>query len=213
MKVFHNKEKEFHEIWTKERNKANFPHPFRCLIAGPPNCGKTNMIHNLISFQEPPFQKIFIMHPDPENKEYENIKYKHLEDIPNKKLFIKTVKNLLIIDDSELKNLRKNEEINKLFSHVSTHRNLSIIISTQDITSQLFITIPRMSNIFIIFKYHNVDCIQIIANKIGIGKKDLVSIMLENMIEPHDSLCFDRTLTTKYPLRKNLFTLLEKIEY
>ena len=59
-----NDDKAFHEKWTKGRNMLNMPHPFRGVILGTPNCGKSTTSKNLIIRQDPPFQEVFVIHCD-----------------------------------------------------------------------------------------------------------------------------------------------------
>ena len=57
--AFDNSDKKKAEKWDDKKDKhgnldlANFPCPFRCLLLGPPNSGKSNLIKNLIIHQKP----------------------------------------------------------------------------------------------------------------------------------------------------------------
>ena len=55
-----NPDKEFHEAWDDKRDMLNIPHPFRSVLLGPPNVGKTTVVKNLIIRQDPPFEEIFV---------------------------------------------------------------------------------------------------------------------------------------------------------
>ena len=58
--VFPNADKKDHETWASKgaTNIMNFPCPFRMILSGPPNSGKTSAIHNIVLFQEPPFEEV-----------------------------------------------------------------------------------------------------------------------------------------------------------
>ena len=43
-----NADKAFHESWHPKRNLLNFPHPFRAVLLGPPNTGKSATVKNLL---------------------------------------------------------------------------------------------------------------------------------------------------------------------
>ena len=52
----------------------NFPHPFRGVLLGPPNCGKTTTVKNTLMRQEPPFKRMYIIHCDGEyTQEYDDV--------------------------------------------------------------------------------------------------------------------------------------------
>ena len=38
---------------TTSNNLCNFPHPFRMILCGPPNTGKTNTIYNILLNNKP----------------------------------------------------------------------------------------------------------------------------------------------------------------
>ena len=44
----HNADKDFHESWYRGRNALNIPHPWRAVILGKPNSGKSTVIKNLL---------------------------------------------------------------------------------------------------------------------------------------------------------------------
>ena len=55
-----NPDKKWHEHWHEKRNPLNIIHPFRCLIFGSPNTGKTTNIKNIILRANPIFKKIYV---------------------------------------------------------------------------------------------------------------------------------------------------------
>lgn len=58
----HNPEKKFFEKWDDKRNLANFPHPYRMLVQGLPNCGKTSTILSVLAAAKPTWDHIIICH-------------------------------------------------------------------------------------------------------------------------------------------------------
>lgn len=72
-----NKDKFFHETWHPGRNLLNIPHPFRAILAGPPNRGKSTICKNLLLRADPPFEQVIVVHYDMETKEYDDLKGEH----------------------------------------------------------------------------------------------------------------------------------------
>ena len=72
--VLENEDKIFHEEPDFDE-LCNFPHPFRMILSGPPNVGKTNVIYNVLCKKKPAFERIIIFHNDPSTKEYQNVDF------------------------------------------------------------------------------------------------------------------------------------------
>ncbi len=204
-----NPEKKYHENWIKGRNKLNFPHPFRMLLLGGVNSGKTNIIKNIILRANPSFKEIFLYHCGGQYvKEYNDIEFENLDNIPepDDEIFDPLVKKLLIIEDKEFKFMDKQElkRLDRVFGYVSTHRNLSILCTGQD-----FFNLPppvrRMSNIFVIWKTKDTDSLKTIGRRVGLKKEELISLISTNLKNKRDSLWLDNTFKTPYPIRKNGF--------
>ena len=85
--------------------------PFRLCCVGPPNVGKTNVIYNIIYHKKPPFEKIFILHNDNSTKEYQNIDAEYLEELPDIEEIDPDVKQLIIIEDIDVKIFLGNKEV------------------------------------------------------------------------------------------------------
>ena len=87
-----NPDKTFHENWDNTevngvemcRHPLNIPHPFRCVLMGPPGVGKTTIVLNLLLRQQPAFKKVYVIHVDGEySKEYDAVgKYIKLSEVP-----------------------------------------------------------------------------------------------------------------------------------
>ena len=112
-------------------------HPFTCIIAGPSGSGKTEFVLKLINNADIMINKI------PETLtwcygEYQTwmIKYPEIdfiEGLPEEIHFDSSKNNMLIIDDlmHECK-----EYTEKLFTKISHHKNLSVILLSQNIFHQ-----------------------------------------------------------------------------
>ena len=67
--IIPNDDNKFHEDCDYD-DLCNFPHPFRLILVGPPNSGKTNIIYNILIHKKPPFERILIFHNCPTTLEY-----------------------------------------------------------------------------------------------------------------------------------------------
>lgn len=240
----HNVEKKHFEQWTSERSPANFIHPYRLLVQGLPNSGKTTTILSILAQAKPLFDEIIICHAKyfdskissdkPEDieidskeldlPEYSGIDFTcGLKSIPLGYQYFKrfqnednSKKNCLIIDDVELREWCRSKydrqiALNKLFSYQSTHHGLTIMISCQDGTTQLPVGVRREANVNVIFKGKDRNTIQYQASSLGFPKSTLVTLFALCKSN-HDSICFDSTDSTPYPLRFNIINPIELTE-
>src|SRR5690242_11937106 len=104
--VLKNKDKKFHEKWKKGRHSLDIPAPFRSIIVGPPNCGKSNIIMNLIVQRKKLFPFVCLVHAQPEaTQEYDDLEVSQMRDnIPDTAEIetwteAKDTPKLIIIDD------------------------------------------------------------------------------------------------------------------
>jgi hypothetical protein len=208
-----NKEKGFHESWTPGRGMLNIVHPFRALFLGGVNSGKTNTIKNLVAHQQPPFEKIYLLHVGGNfTSEYDEIEVEILTEIPRveDERFDGKEKSLIIVEDKSFDNLVRVEKkaLNRLFGYMSTHRNISITL-----TSQNFMDVPtcvrRMSNLFVIWKVSDTDLLKTIGRRVGVSKECILSLSKKYYVHHRDSIWFDRTSGSPYPYRKNGFELIK----
>jgi uridine kinase len=208
-----NPDKEFHEEWFQGRNMLNFPHPFRACIFGKPNSGKTTCIKNIVLRAKPSFKEVVIIHCDGGyTKEYDDLgDVEILSEIPAPEDWEGLVKTLVILDDLEVKDLKKEQmrNLDRLFGYVSTHKNISVILTSQNMTNIPAI-VRRCSNVFIMWSNPDKDAMAIMARKTGLKGDDLRNIFDKLMKESKDSLWVDLTDNSPYPMRKNGFTLINK---
>lgn len=233
-----NPDKETHEKWGDENHPLtslmNQPSPFRWMIAGTPNSGKTLMILNLLVKLRPHPATIYLLHAetfDPDLysvnnevkdfigtqedypvKEYKRVDYIPLLTLPPYKWFVNNLdtksKKVLIIDDVDLKefvklNKSKNMTLGKIFTWVSTHRNMSIFAAFQNVYAQCPPKVYQNCKIFTLFKPTDKNLISRLARNIGSDKKKLHGYFtLCDSI--HDNITIDHTPGTPAPKRFNL---------
>lgn len=209
-----NKDKEFHEHWYRGRNMLNIPHPFRAVALGPPNCGKGTIVKNLLLRAKPEFEEVYVIHCDPDfTKEWEDIDGVMLSEIPAPEAWEGQVKTLVILDDLEFKGMNKDQRRNldRLYGFVSTHKNISCILCSQDPFNVPPI-VRRCSNLWILWRCPDLDAMSVCARKTGMRANNFNSIFNQLMLNQHDSLWLDMTDKTPYPKRKNGYTLINKKE-
>lgn len=209
-----NPEKVYHEKWYKGRDKLNIPHPFRLLLLGGVNMGKTNTIKNIILRIDPPFKKIYLYHTGGDyTLEYDDIKTILIDNIPepDDEMFDPKIKSLVIIEDKEYKFMKKKElqNLDRLFGYVSTHRNVSVA-STGQYFYNMPVPIRNMSNFFIIWRPLDLDSLNSIGRRVGLKKEEILAIMDTYFKKGRDSLWVDLTANSPYKLRLNGYKVLEK---
>jgi hypothetical protein len=212
--IIPNKDKEFHEKWTKGRCMLNIPHPFRGVFLGKPNCGKGLVIKNLVLAANPPFQELFIIHCDPDyTKEWDDLGGQMLSEIPSPDQWRGEVKTLVILDDLEFKGMStiQKRNLDRLFGFVSTHKNISVCLAAQD-TFNVPPIVRRCSNLWVLWKADDLDMLANTARKTGMSSQNFNTIFNELMMNTHDSLWIDNTSKTPYALRKNGYTIISKTD-
>jgi replication-associated recombination protein RarA len=209
--VIKNKDKTFHEEWKPNRNIINFPHPYRAILCGPPNSGKTLVIKNILLRAKPMFKEVYIIHYDCNTKEYDDIGATFLTEFPPLEFWEGKNKTLVIIDDISFKDLNKSQNaiLDRLYGYISTHRNVSLLLTSQDMFNIPSI-VRRCSNLFILWKPRDIDSLTTIGRRTGMNGKEL-RILFNDLIHTRtDSLWIDLTKDSPYMLRKNGFELITK---
>jgi len=209
-----NADKAFHECWNEKRNKLDFPHPFRGVLLGRPNVGKTTIVKNILLRAKPAFDELVVIHCDSEyTKEYDDIECcEVLNEIPSPEDWEGEVKTLVVLDDLEYKTMKKDQKHNldRLFGYCSTHKNISVLLCSQDGFNVPPI-VRRCCDLCILWKSNDLDTMANIARKSGLNKKDFASLF-GLLHEYRDSLWLDMTGGGKspYPIRKNGFEIIKR---
>jgi len=207
-----NADKSFHERWYKGRNLLNFPHPWRGVFLGPPNCSKTTTIKNIILRAKPEFVEIFCVHCDSEyTKEWMDCDVEMLKDIPAPEEWLGEVKTLVILDDIEYKGMDKTQKANldRLFGFVSTHKNISVALTSQDPFNVPPI-VRRCANLWVLWPLTDIDAMANTARKTGLKTDNFRSIFNQLMEGKRDGLWLDMTDGSPYPQRKNGYEIISK---
>ena len=209
--VIPNDDKHFHEECDYD-DLGNFPHPFRIILAGPCNVGKTNYIYNVLLKKKPTFERILIFHNDSNSKEYQNVDAEYVEELPEISEIDPDTRNLIIIEDIDYKNMKngKNQRslLDRYFGCFSTHHNISIMLTAQD-PFQIPPNIRRMCSHVVLWKNHDLNSMAILSSRFNIKTKDLKYIFEHICKDKHDSLLIDTMRDSKYRLRKNLYEIIE----
>lgn len=205
-----NVDKKFHEVWKPGDDLLNLPHPFRGVIMGPPNCGKTTTAKNILLRQQPPFERFYVIHCDGSfTHEYDDVEGKMLSKIPQPEDWPGLSKTLVVIDDLELKTLKPDQRRNldRLFGYVSTHKNISVLLNAQDPFNVPAI-VRRCSNLWILWPGRDVDSIQTCTRKCG---EDLRTLF-KYCQGPKDSIWIDLTDSSPQKIRLNGYQIPVAIE-
>ena len=203
--VIPNDDKHWHEK-PDPTNLANMPHPFRMILCGSPNCGKTNTIYNILINKKPAFERIIIFHNDPSTQEYQNVDAEYVEELPPIEEIDPEVKNLIIVEDVDYKNMARDQRslLDRYFGVFSTHHNISIMITAQDPFS-VTASIRRMCSHVLLWKNNDINSMTIIASRFGLKGRDLKYIFDHICTDKHDSLLIDTMRDGVNRLRKNLY--------
>ena len=208
-----NKDKSNHEKWHKGRDLLNIPKPARIVLIGNPNSGKSNYIKNLILRADPPYQKIYLLHPDDESKDYDDLgedEIIKLEDIPDIDFCDPKKKNLLIIDDINLANLKKDQRsrLDRITGYCSTHRNLSVFLTSQDMFN-IPPSVRRNASVFILYKNcPDLASLATVASRTGLNSKKLFDIF-QKCKNTRDSIMVDLTPNSPSKLRINGYDVID----
>lgn len=204
-----NADKSWHEKWYEGRDLLNIPHPFRAVLMGPPNSGKTTVVKNILMRADPPFTRMVVIYPDGGGftDEYQDCgELEMLDHIPPPEKWDGKQKTLCVVDDFELKSLSKSQRSNldRLVGHVSTHRNVSVAVCNQDPYNAPPI-VRRCANLFVLWKPKDIVSMQTFASRTG---EDLRRLFNTYSKTRFDSIWLDMTVDTPAPKRLNGYTII-----
>ena len=202
----------WYEKWGEETHGFDvLVHPFKACLIGRPNSGKTTVMHNLflrIQLSDKPFKTLIIIQPST-SKEHDMLDPTLiLTDIPDIETLVSEElgKTLIIIDDFDLSKLDNHQKRNlsMLFRYISSHHNISVLLSYQS-----FFDVPtiirKTCNYFFIWKTNNVDELTVIAKRVGYNKKTFQEIFKKYIINKFDFLVVDQAIDSEFELRRNLY--------
>ena len=210
--VIKNPDKLYHEKWSPNRDMLNIPHPFRAVVFGPPNSGKTLIVKNILIRAKPEYERVCVIHCDPGfTQEYEDCDAEMLDEIPSPEEWDGEMKTLCVLDDLEYKQMSSNQKRNldRLFGFVSTHKNVSVILCAQD-GFGVPAACRRCANMWILWRSPDLDAMSTVARRTGMKSKDFKAIFDGLMQKKTDSLWIDMTSKSPYPLRRNGFDIIKK---
>jgi hypothetical protein len=207
-----NRDKTWHEKHYPGRDLLNIPHPFRALMLGKPNSGKSTIILNLLLRAKPVFERIAVVHYDGESKEYTDLDVEMLDGIPHVSEIDPTIKQLVILEDIDLAGLSKEQKSNldRLYGYVSTHCNVSVVLTSQDVFRVPTI-VRRCSNLFVIWRCTDLDALACIGRRVGIKSKTFIALFDKFIETSKDSIWVDMTDGTPANLRKNGYEVISKV--
>ena len=200
------------EKWSKNRDLMNFPAGYRMVLCGPPSCGKSCIVKNLLVHAEPLYDRAILCHFDNLSRDYEDTDVETFDnDFPRNDDIDGSQKNLIIFEDLNYDGLSKEQknDLASLFKYVSSHKNCSIIWTCHDLTTGLAPCIRRLANIYVLFKLSDMSTLNHIGQKCGMTSKDFMEIFKEYIKQPHDNLCIDLTQASPAPLRLNMYQKLK----
>jgi hypothetical protein len=201
-----NADKAFHEKWKPGRDMLDIPHPYRGVVLGPPNSGKSTVCKNILLRARPPFIKVHIIHCDGGYTQ----EYKDLGDnvimeteIPAPSDWKGDQKTLVIIDDLAFKQMNKTQlhNVGRLFGYVSTHKNISVLLCQQD-PFDVPVIVRRCSNLWVLYRMDDLDALSTVARKTGLSRANYRELF-DLCRGPHDSIWIDKTAHSPAPLRLN----------
>ena len=201
----------------------NLQHPFTCLVSGMTQSGKSQWIQKLINSRpwkiEPPPEKIIYCYSEYQPElfsKYDKSLVTFNRGLPNEQemdeWFHQNIRSLLVLDDlMQETDGTSGKIISMLFTRGSHHRNLSIILVTQNLFQQnrYFRTISLNSSYIVVFKNpRDGNQIDHLARQIFPSKKYLISEAYRRATErPHGYLLLDMKQTTpdNMRIRTNIF--------
>jgi hypothetical protein len=205
------------ETWDKPRNRkpGHLIHPFKLLALGGTGKGKSNSLkHIFLQHQgnRKPFKKLYIITCSEESSEWLDTEpTEQFTEIPDLDMFDGEDKTCVIIDDFETAKITKEQfrKLATLMRYICTHRNVSCMLSYQSFFDTPTIC-RKVANCFMVYKATGRQEQDTIANRLGIDKKKMRRLFKEEITGQYDHLFVDKTVGTPYPLRRNIYEVLDE---
>ena len=205
------------ESWKKPKNRhiGHIPHAFRCLALGGVGRGKTNMCKQLFLRHQSTgkkFKKLFIITCDVTSREWLDCDPDLITDnMIDLDIFDPKIKTCVVIDDWEMIRMSTEQirQLSTLMRFISSHRNVSIIMSFQSFYDCNSIS-RKCANCFMIYKPNSKKEITMIENSTGLVKGTLKSLFTNQCSGDYDHVFIDKTIGSPYPLRKNIYEKLKE---
>ena len=163
-----------------------------------------------INYHKTYHEEVLVIHCDAKyTKEWDDIDCELISEIPAPEDFEGAVKTLVVLDDLEYKGMDKIQKSNldRLFGFVSTHKNISVALTSQDPFNVPPI-VRRCSNLWVLWRGPDLDAMSVVARKTGMKASVFLKLFDELMPDEIDALWLDLTKASPYPMRKNGFTLI-----
>jgi hypothetical protein len=180
--------------------------PCRILFFGPPEVGKRCALLNIATRFDPAPSEIHVLHLDPDTKEYKvlgkvcskkNIHFYTPDHPPNFADIGATGSDkhsVLIVDEVPCDTLSKQarSDLERLVSYASSHRNCSVLMCFQRLTS-ITPAIRSAFSHFVLWNGPDKNALSLAAVRIGVPGAELEDLMTM-MEDKHDSLMVDATV-------------------
>jgi hypothetical protein len=168
-------------------------HPFTCIVSGPTSSGKSffvfRLIENMGEMITPVPAKIIYCYGEYQSMfdNYPQIEFH--EGLPDTSMFDGT-STLLILDDLMGE---ANDTVTNIFTKVSHHRNVSVILLTQNIFHKNLRTISLNSHYIVLFKNpRDAGQVSTLARQMYPGNSGFaIEAFKDATSEPHSYLLFD----------------------
>jgi len=207
------------EKWEKpqKRSAGHIIHPFRLLALGGVGRGKTNSCKNIFLRHQSSgkkFKKLYIITCSADSREWLDCEPNAvITDIPDLDMFDGSVKTCVILDDYETMKINTDQmrKLSTLMRFISSHRNVSCILSYQSFFDSPPIC-RKVANCYMLYKPNSRQEMDCIANRVGISGDNMKYLYKHHITGTYDHLFVDKTIGTPYPLRKNIYEIIEDVQ-